>query len=399
MFRSGCLSVALLLCAAQAMAQGPIVGTTGTFSGNVTSPAFSTSGSSSYITFGSGAFIVGGLNASPISSAQITTTSVASTTFVTKPSFTVGSTPVDIFHENTTISGTSSGQVIINLFQATSETVTTPVGLTFFQITNNFGGATVTGSRQGLVVNQALTATTGNNYTGGAEYVALQANGFAGANDGGTGVTAGTAQGVIFGFNPGARLKNGATNYTGVVGQETDIEVDSGASVMDKLGLTVGLDLLDAIPGARDDVAIDLNNAVRATATQGWSVGIGIGRHGGNAPILTGGTVMAAIPNANIPTDAGTVGIVFDFSLMTATNYFIKGPQSSFTVNGSGNVVAPSIGNGNGYFQISGAGQWTANGSVATSLTSLGPSGAHTAVQEWLTFKDNSGNIRYIPAF
>jgi len=46
-----------------------------------------------------------------------------------------------------------------------------------------------------------------------------------------------------------------------------------------------------------------------------------------------------------------------------------------------------------------GSGTWSANGSVATSLTSLGPTGAHTTVQEWLTFTDSSGTIRYIPAF
>ena len=42
---------------------------------------------------------------------------------------------------------------------------------------------------------------------------------------------------------------------------------------------------------------------------------------------------------------------------------------------------------------------FAANGSVATVLGSLGPTGSHTAVQEWLTVIDASGNIRYVPGF
>jgi hypothetical protein len=42
---------------------------------------------------------------------------------------------------------------------------------------------------------------------------------------------------------------------------------------------------------------------------------------------------------------------------------------------------------------------WSANGSIATSMTSLGPSGAHATVQEWLTVVDSSGTTRYIPAY
>lgn len=40
-----------------------------------------------------------------------------------------------------------------------------------------------------------------------------------------------------------------------------------------------------------------------------------------------------------------------------------------------------------------------ANGSVATALSSVGPTGAHTTVQEWLVIKNSAGTIRYIPLF
>lgn len=45
------------------------------------------------------------------------------------------------------------------------------------------------------------------------------------------------------------------------------------------------------------------------------------------------------------------------------------------------------------------SGSWAANGSVATSVTSVGPTGAHTTVQEWVVFVDNNGYVRYVPAF
>ena len=39
------------------------------------------------------------------------------------------------------------------------------------------------------------------------------------------------------------------------------------------------------------------------------------------------------------------------------------------------------------------------NGSVATSVTSVGPVGAHTTVQEWLVVVNPSGTVRWVPAF
>jgi hypothetical protein len=49
--------------------------------------------------------------------------------------------------------------------------------------------------------------------------------------------------------------------------------------------------------------------------------------------------------------------------------------------------------------KFSSAGMFSANGAVATSLTGIGPTGSHTTVQTWLTIKDNTGTVRYIPCF
>lgn len=42
---------------------------------------------------------------------------------------------------------------------------------------------------------------------------------------------------------------------------------------------------------------------------------------------------------------------------------------------------------------------FTANGAVVTTLTGVGPTGANTTVQQWLTIKNASGTTRYIPCF
>jgi hypothetical protein len=52
-----------------------------------------------------------------------------------------------------------------------------------------------------------------------------------------------------------------------------------------------------------------------------------------------------------------------------------------------------------GNMKFSNAANFTASGAVATSLGSIGPTGSHTTVQTWLTFVDNTGATRYVPAF
>ena len=54
---------------------------------------------------------------------------------------------------------------------------------------------------------------------------------------------------------------------------------------------------------------------------------------------------------------------------------------------------------GTGVIVVGNAGSIAANGAVATALTSVGPTGSHTTVQEWLIIKNSSGTVRYIPLF
>lgn len=65
---------------------------------------------------------------------------------------------------------------------------------------------------------------------------------------------------------------------------------------------------------------------------------------------------------------------------------------------GSNNTERFRIDDASGLLKVS-AGFMSANGSVATAMSSLGPTGSHTTIQEWLTIKNSAGTTRWIPCF
>lgn len=95
---------------------------------------------------------------------------------------------------------------------------------------------------------------------------------------------------------------------------------------------------------------------------------------GGTSLISSGGA-----PTASLIIPPGTGGRIFT----DGSNYYVK--------NGMANIGATLV-------QFSTA-SFTANGSVATSQGNLGPAGAHTSIQKWLTIKDGSGATFYIPLY
>jgi hypothetical protein len=52
-----------------------------------------------------------------------------------------------------------------------------------------------------------------------------------------------------------------------------------------------------------------------------------------------------------------------------------------------------------GIMKLSTAAAFAANGSVATALSSVGPTGANTTVQEWIKVVNSAGVTRYVPCF
>jgi hypothetical protein len=145
----------------------------------------------------------------------------------------------------------------------------------------------------------------------------------------------------------------------------------------------------------------------------------------GNATVVSGGNGVAGGSSANyfvgdviydsfggqhrVTSVSSTTGKVTGIS--TLVQPFTTGslPASTqSTTGGSGNGLTIGLTwsasttmklNPSGGAIQPGSGAWTANGSVATALSSVGPTGSHTTVQEWFTVTNASGTIRYIPAF
>jgi hypothetical protein len=87
-------------------------------------------------------------------------------------------------------------------------------------------------------------------------------------------------------------------------------------------------------------------------------------------------------------------------AMATTLPYFTGAAGSNpVTLPVAQNDLNALVGSINTNLQIPTSMTTAANGSVATTLGSLGPTGSHTTVQAWLQFTDASGNIRWVPAF
>lgn len=138
------------------------------------------------------------------------------------------------------------------------------------------------------------------------------------------------------------------------------------------------------------------------------------GAGGGSAPSITAtgsdtnvglniqlkGTGGYTFANAN-----GTVNCFIAGAFASAVNYLQiwgnttgNGPFLS-AIGSDTNVDLWLQSQGTSYVRFNSSSHFSANGAVATALTSVGPTGSHTTVQEWLTIKNASGTIRYIPCF
>lgn len=203
-----------------------------------------------------------------------------------------------------------------------------------------------------------------------------------------------TSGGQVYGASYAAIANSGA-NTPGLIGQEIDTQVDSGATVTKRYGLRL---VNQGATRATTDAALAL------TSTNGggsFSNGIYFSTEFGASPIVTTGSFIASdgvaqtlanfvnLPNTTISTN------IFNFP--------------NFVVTGAGTVTAPIINNNTGILrlgtssgtlEIGASGMWTANGAVATTMTSLGPTGSHTTIQKWFTVLDTDGvTVRYIPAY
>jgi hypothetical protein len=132
---------------------------------------------------------------------------------------------------------------------------------------------------------------------------------------------------------------------------------------------------------------------------------------GGTAQFSDGTSGAPSIAFASSPTtgwylDTGTGRIVTRVAGADACGFLGNNlilPSGGKVVWTSGGVTATGdtvIQRGSaGVVQFASANSFSANGSVATVLGSLGPTGSHTTVQKWLTIQDNGAVVGYIPMF
>lgn len=141
------------------------------------------------------------------------------------------------------------------------------------------------------------------------------------------------------------------------------------------------------------------------------------------------GTAAGTYPAFGVSTDSGDTDAGINFFTKGAGDYFFlttagTAPQfkikhtasavnyiqvtGSASGGGAANIAAVGTDSnidivftpqGTGKPKFGSSDCFSANGTVATAVTSLGPVGSHTTVQKWLTVKDSSSTVLYIPAF
>ncbi|MEJ0092495.1 MAG: hypothetical protein WDN46_03420 [Methylocella sp.] len=108
-----------------------------------------------------------------------------------------------------------------------------------------------------------------------------------------------------------------------------------------------------------------------------------------------GGGINLIIPTSNIDVNG------FEFLPSAAGAPIILEPQG---FGGDANVTLEIGAKGTGVIDLLSplelsAASFTANGTVATTITSLGPTGASTTIKEWLTVLDTTGAKHFIPSY
>ena len=124
--------------------------------------------------------------------------------------------------------------------------------------------------------------------------------------------------------------------------------------------------------------------------------------------VITTGDVLGSISAAaylgatNTYRETGRIEITSGGTISDATT----GVGSITTIygktQGTDATVQPTLvitGGSPATIKFAGTGMFTANATTACSLTSIGPAGASTTVQTWLTITDSGGTVRYIPCF
>lgn len=182
---------------------------------------------------------------------------------------------------NTTVSGSTSTSANLNQILGTDSGASVSGGIGASLLTNSFtvGGSGLVGGRNSLSVGIDMNATTGNASGSLPTYAGLGIYASASANDNGT---SGTANGQLMGQNIVSTLDTGATFWQANIGQEIDMNMETGTSA----GYQIGDFVVKYAPDAVSP-AIDAAFGIGAdSGVTGWNQGLelGTGTGGTNFP-------------------------------------------------------------------------------------------------------------------
>jgi len=250
--------------------------------------------------------------------------------------WTDASSPRDVdIHQQWTGTSTLSGSLMLNsvLTRDAISYPTTNQYISTFDVTQQFGGTSSTGTHIALNVLSQQTAATGN-FAAGGEFNAVGA--FLGSvvsfNEGGTSFNNGGHSGTLFGFNPAVTMNSGATFFSEASASEFNLNIKSGASVFVKYGVGIVKEATDAVQGASGlDAAVSMSDQIGAVP---WFYGVQFGNEGGQWPFDTSAVLIGSRLNSQFAAVIGAAKWDIDFLSNTTSKGLIQGPN--FHVNSTG---------------------------------------------------------------
>lgn len=157
----------------------------------------------------------------------------------------------------------------------------------------------------------------------------------------------------------------------------------------------------DGVTGSGYAIAMAKGHIVSWWAAGGVQTGtiVGTGTTFANAVSLQLGEAFFSVAIAGLvhTTFNGNPAAVNSLNIFNSSTGV---PVTLQAVGSDTNVDLALLNQGTGLVKFGSTQHFTANGAIATTMTSLGPTGSHTTVQEWLTIKNaSSGAVRYIPCY
>lgn len=321
-----------------------------------------------------------------------TTGTVANATNATTAATATAANGIKTATTTVSVSGStapSSGQVLIASSTTLAAWGTPTVALS--SVTAAGGSATIANGNNPLVWNWAQTTASQTAFTFGETSAATGGSGSQVLLKVGTAAssTADPLQVATRGVDTIRISRTGAVTITalngttgsGTTGSAVSITAGQGASTSFGGDVTITAGAGGSSSGTGGAVTIT-GGASTSTSDTGGSLTLSSGASGSLTG--TGSSVTITAKNGgSFSGDGGSVSI-------TAGN----GPGAAMT--GGDISFTPGTGSTAGRVRFNNSS--TANGTVATVLGSVGPTGAHTTVQEWLTLRVGA-NTRYIPCF